>query len=112
MKVFRRIILMTTGSGFGPCLSFVEIPDRPAMRVIWQTRTTRQTYGQSIIDLLKQPDARPTIVDMLPLVIGLVSELDADAVEGGVIFNPAITRRLVFKCESRGIPAFGPIFDS
>ena len=29
MKVFRRVVLVTTGSGIGPCLSFTGDPDRP-----------------------------------------------------------------------------------
>ena len=96
MKVFRRIILVTTGSGIGPCLSFVGDPDRPAMRVIWQTRTPQQTYGQSIIDLVTELDANPTILDtstmqkrtdMLPLVVRLVREFDAEAVGHPLCFQ-------------------------
>lgn len=118
MKIFSRLIIVTTGSGIGPCLSFLGDPNRPAMRVVWQTKAPLKTYGQSILDLVHQLDGAPEIldtsktgrVDMLPLVMRLVSEFDAEAV--CVISNPMVTRKLVFECESRNLPAFGPIFDS
>lgn len=49
-------------------------------------------------------------VDMLPLVVKMYREFNAEAV--AVISNPLVTRRLVWELESRKIPAFGPIFDS
>jgi hypothetical protein len=117
MQVFNSIILVTTGSGIGPCLSFLEDPIRPAMRVIWQTKDPLKTYGQRILDLVHHLDPNPEIlqsrkgrVDMLPLMMRLFKEFRAEAV--CVISNPMVTRKLVFECESRGVPAFGPIFDS
>ena len=118
MKVFRRIILVTTGSGIGSCLSFVGDPDRAIMRVLWQTRTPQLTYGQPIIDMVREMDPNLCIidtssvgrVDMLPQVIRLYEEFGAEA--AGVTSNPATTKRIVYECEARGIPAFGPIFDS
>lgn len=118
MRIFSRLIIVTTGSGIGPSLSFLIDPNRPAMRVVWQTRAPQETYGERILDLLHELDAEPVIlstrkigrVDMLPLVVRLVKEFDADAV--CVISNPLVTRGLVFGCESRGIPAYGAIFDS
>ena len=118
MQIFSRLIVVTTGSGIGPCLSFLVDPNRPAMRVVWQTKDPKSTYGEQILDKVHQLDPRAVIlqtkklgrVDMLPLVTRLVSEFDAEAV--CVISNPMVTGMLVFGCESRGIPAYGPIFDS
>jgi hypothetical protein len=118
MRIFSRLIIVTTGSGIGPCLSFLIDPNRPAIRVVWQTKAPLHTYGQRILDMLHQLDTNPVIldtiktgrVDMLPLVTRLVSEFDAEAV--CVISNPTVTKKLVFECESRGIPAYGAIFDS
>ena len=45
---------------------------------------------------------------MLPLVFRLYREFEAEAV--AVISNPLMTKKLVWECESRGIPAFGPRF--
>jgi phosphoribosylamine-glycine ligase len=47
---------------------------------------------------------------MVPIVQRQVQEFDAEAV--CVISNPVLTARIVYELESRGIPAFGPIFDS
>ncbi|KAI1881398.1 hypothetical protein JX265_000224 [Neoarthrinium moseri] len=118
MKMFHRIIMVTTGSGIGPCLSFIGDENRPAMRVVWQTRSPLRTYGQRTVNLVKRLDQDPVIldtdvlgrVDMLPLIRDMAKEFEAEAV--CVISNPRLTARLVFELESTGIPAYGPIFDS
>lgn len=118
MRVFKKVIVVTTGSGIGPCLSFLGDDNRPELRVLWQTRAPLKTYGQGVIDLVHRMDDHPIImdtdllgrVDMVPLVQRLVSESNAEAV--CVISNPGLTRRIVFELEARGVPAFGPIFDS
>ncbi|KAK7994966.1 integral membrane protein TmpA [Apiospora arundinis] len=119
MKVFPRIILVTTGSGIGPCLSFIEDENRPAMRVIWQTRDPDATYGPRVLDLVRKLDPNPEIirtskqggrVDLLPIAIRLYKEFNAEAI--GVVSNMKLTKQLVYDLERHGIPAYGPIFDS
>lgn len=118
MKLFHRVVLVTTGSGIGPCLGFLGDEDRAAMRVVWQTRSPHKTYGDEIVGLVSQLDPNAVImdtnqtgrVDMVPLVRRLAREFDAEAV--CVISNPNLTRKLVYELESTGTPAFGPIFDS
>lgn len=118
MRVFRRVVVVTTGSGIGPCLSFLSEGDRPPLRVIWQTRNPNKTYGRDVVNLVHQLDPNPLIidtigsgrVDMLPIVRELVHEFDAEAV--CVISNPVLTKKAVFALEASGVPAFGPIFDS
>lgn len=120
MRVYKRLIIVTTGSGIGPCLSFLGLDgaDRPAMRVVWQTRAPRKTYGDGVLDLVSSMDAEPVVVDsnvsgrvdMVPLVNRLYEEFGAEAV--CVISNPRVTKKVVFDLECRGVPAFGPIFDS
>ncbi|KAK8137017.1 hypothetical protein PG984_004957 [Apiospora sp. TS-2023a] len=119
MKLFPRIVLVTTGSGIGPCLSFIEDEKRPAMRVLWQTRNPAVAYGARVIDLVKKMDPDPVIIDtsdgggrrdLLPIAVRLYHEFDAEAV--GVISNGVLTKKLVYELESQGIPAYGPIFDS
>ncbi len=48
--------------------------------------------------------------DLLELTLGAVREFDTDAVF--VVSNKPATTRLVGELERRGIPAFGPIWDS
>ncbi|KAJ5561982.1 hypothetical protein N7461_000743 [Penicillium sp. DV-2018c] len=118
LRVFDRIIIVTTGSGIGPCLGFLGDPKRPLIKVIWQTRTPIATYGQDVIDLVHQMGPDPIIldtnllgrVDMIPIVRKQVEDFRAEAVF--VISNPAMTQKIVYEFESQGIPAYGPIFDS
>jgi succinate dehydrogenase hydrophobic anchor subunit len=35
MRMFRSFIVVTTGSGIGPCFSFLAFERRPPMRIIW-----------------------------------------------------------------------------
>lgn len=118
LRVFDRIIIVTTGSGIGPCLGFLGDPNRPLIKVIWQTRNPVKTYGQDVIDLVHKMGPDPIIfdtsrdgrVDMLPIVRQQVKEFKAEAVF--VISNPKMTQDIVYEFESQGIPAYGPIFDS
>ncbi|KAJ4287914.1 hypothetical protein N0V88_007534 [Collariella sp. IMI 366227] len=118
LRMFERIIVVTTGSGIGPCLSFLEDERRPMIRVVWQTKSPLKTYGKRTLELVRRMDEEPVVmdtsvmgrVDMLPVVLGLYKEFGAEAV--CVISNPAMTKNLVYGLETRGIAAYGPIFDS
>lgn len=119
LRMYSRIVVVTTGSGIGPCLSFIADENRPKMRVVWQTRSPEKTYGPRTLELVKKMDENPVIIDtsskgqrqdMLPVVLRLCREFDAEAV--CVISNPRMTKDLVYGLESRGILAYGPIFDS
>ncbi|KAH6647809.1 hypothetical protein BKA67DRAFT_594706 [Truncatella angustata] len=118
MRVFSRIIVVTTGSGIGPCLSFIDDDNRPDMRVVWQTKSPLQTYSQRTMDLVHRLDPNPVVIDtslsgrmdMLPAILQLYDGFKAEAV--CVISNPTVTKKLVLDLETRGIHAYGPIFDS
>lgn len=118
-RMFERIIVVTTGSGIGPCLSFIEDERRPAMRVVWQTKNPLKTYGERTLELVRRMDENAVVmdtsggggrVDMLPVVLRLYREFDAQAI--CVISNKPVTKGLVYALETRGIAAYGPIFDS
>ena len=85
---------------------------------MWSTRDPRATYGDALVDEIEavQPDAviwdttqlgKP---DLVQLATQAVRGFDAEAVI--VVSNQSTTRRLVHDLERRGIPAFGPIWDS
>ena len=111
MRVFKRVVVVTTGSGIGPCLSFLGDANRPELRVIWQTRAPLKTYGQGILDLVSEMDKNPVVldtnqsgrVDMVPIIRQLVKDFDAEAV--CVISNPFVTKKVVYELESHGISA-------
>ncbi|KAH8427190.1 integral membrane protein TmpA [Aspergillus melleus] len=118
MRVYQRVIVVTTGSGIGPCLSFLGDENRPYLRVVWQTRAPQRTYGKEVMNLVSKLDPNPVIietnqsgrVDMVPIIRQLYKEFDAEAI--CVISNPFVTKKVVYELESSGLPAFGPIFDS
>lgn len=119
MKVFRKIVLVATGSGIGPCLSFLGDDYRPAMRVVWITRTPETTFGNRLLDLVRRldpdtiiwnTDQKGRLKDKLPLVLKAYQDFQAEAV--CIISNPSVTKDLVTQLEQRGVCASGPIFDS
>ena len=116
-RLFKRIVVVATGSGIGPCLSLLYANVTPR-RVLWSTPHPDTTYGAKIMNsvLKADPDAivwntrtlgRP---DMVALTYQLVLESNAEAVF--IISNPKVTRKVVYGMETRGIPAYGAIFDS
>ena len=116
--LFRKVLIVATGSGIGPCLSLLQAyPDYP-LRVVWSAQRPQATYGDDIIRAVYRADPSAVIVDtkrtgrgnLLGLAYSLLKESDCEAAV--VISNPAVTRNVVYGLESRGIPAYGPIFDS
>lgn len=116
-KLFKRVVWIATGSGIGPCLPHLLSQETPA-RLVWSTRNARKTYGDDLVEeiLDVQPDAliwntddkgRP---DLVQLAYEAVVDFDAEAVI--VISNQKLTRQVVYGMESRGIPAYGAIWDS
>ena len=116
-KLFKRVVWVATGSGIGPCLPHLLSGDTPA-KLVWSTRTPRLTYGDELVDelLAVQQDAviwdtnengRP---DLVELAYKAYKEADAEAVI--VISNKKLTWQVVYGMESRGIPAYGAIWDS
>jgi ferredoxin-NADP reductase len=116
-SMYRRVVYLVTGSGIGPCLGQI-LADRVPSRLVWSTRDPRRTYGDALVDEVEaiQPDAviwdttshgKP---DLLSLALESYAAFDAEAVL--IVSNKPTTLRLVHELERRGIPAFGPIWDS
>jgi hypothetical protein len=108
---------VVTGSGIGPALGQILAARVPA-RLLWSTRDPRATYGDALVDEVEsaQPDAviwdttRRGKPDLVQLALQTYRDFDAEAVF--VVSNKPATLRLVQGFEQRGIPAFGPIWDS
>jgi hypothetical protein len=116
-KLFTKVVLVATGSGIGPMLGHLLDTSVPS-RLVWVTKNPRRTYGDQLIDEIEaaQPDAtvwdtserdKP---DVLQLAYAAYVESGAEAVV--CIANRAETWEVVHGLERRGIPAFGPIWDS
>ncbi|EGX50393.1 hypothetical protein AOL_s00076g157 [Orbilia oligospora ATCC 24927] len=117
--IFKSVIMVATGSGIGPQLSFLlACGNRLKCRLLWSTRSPQETYGREILDLVNKVDPQAVIIDTKktgrPDIVQITYELykneEAEAVF--IISNQKITRSTVYALESRGIPAYGPVFDS
>jgi NAD(P)H-flavin reductase/uncharacterized membrane protein YtjA (UPF0391 family) len=118
--MFRSVVLVTTGSGIGPCLNLLtmDASTRPSVRVLWSTPRPLVTFGEEIVEEVRDADPAAVIwdtkrfgrPDMVGLTWQLLMESQAEAVF--VVSNPKVTKMVVYAMESRGVAAYGPIFDS
>ncbi|KAF8887819.1 hypothetical protein BD779DRAFT_1672636 [Infundibulicybe gibba] len=116
-KNYGRIVVVATGSGIGPCLSLFYADVTPR-RILWSTPHPESTYGSKIMQAVLKADNNAVVwntrtqgrPDMVTLTYQLVLESQAEAVF--IISNPKVTRKVVYGMETRGIPAYGAIFDS
>ncbi|KAL2676641.1 hypothetical protein Neosp_010405 [[Neocosmospora] mangrovei] len=115
--LFNRIVLIGTGSGIGPLLGHITRQSCPT-QLIWSTSRPEETFGKDIVGLIRSkiPDAvihdtkkegRP---DLVRMGYNMAKSFDAEAVI--VIANEKITKKIVYGLETRGIPAYGAIWDS
>ncbi|KAF2439313.1 hypothetical protein P171DRAFT_448164 [Karstenula rhodostoma CBS 690.94] len=62
--LFPRVLLITTGSGIGPCLS--SLLARPAaqfVRLVWSARAPAATYGAALLGAVHAADPDALVVD-------------------------------------------------
>lgn len=117
-KLFTKVVLVATGSGIGPVLGHLLDTTVPS-RLVWVTKNPRRTYGDAFVDeieaaqpdvLIWDTDARGGKPDVLQLAYAAYVESGAEAVI--CVSNRTVTWQVVHGLEQRGIPAFGPIWDS
>jgi hypothetical protein len=117
VKLFTRVVWVATGSGIVPVLPHLLAQQVPA-QLVWPTRSPRATYGDALVDeiLAVAPNAviwdttargKP---DIIHLADQAYSAFHAEAVI--CISNKKLTWQLVHALQRRGIPAYGPIWDS
>ncbi|KAH7054380.1 gramicidin s synthetase 1 [Macrophomina phaseolina] len=117
-KLFSPVVMVATGSGIGPCLGFFVGAPEHDVRIIWSTRNPERTYGAGVVAAVRKADPRACIVDTdrvgrqdLPaLAYSVYKESGAEGVV--IISNKRVVDWVVFELESRGVPAYGPVFDS
>lgn len=113
------MVIVATGSGIGPVLSLLKgVPNMRNVRILWSTKDPLAHYGQGVIDDVLATDPNAVIInttickrpDLLEQAHSMYVDSGAEAVF--VISNPHVTRKTIYGLESRGVPAFAPIFDS
>ena len=115
--LFKKVVYVGTGSGIGPILPHLLAHDVPN-KLIWSTRSPRQTYGDALIDEIESNTVDPLIwdtnargkPDLSQLAFEAIAQTGAEAVI--VISNQKLTQKVIYDMESAGIPAFGAIWDS
>lgn len=115
--LFTSVLYIATGSGIGPVLPHLLAGQVP-ITLLWSTRSPVATYGQALVDEIRQ--AQPGVLiwdtdvsgkpDLIALALQLQHQSGAEAVI--CIANQRLTESLVQAMESRGIPAYGAIWDS
>jgi len=117
-QLFRKVIIVTTGSGIGPCLGTMMNIPATKCRVLWSAPEPRHTFGDEICDRVLEVDPEAVVIDthavgrkdLVALAYKLYAEERAEAIF--CVSNKALSKHLVYEMESRGVPAFGPIWDS
>lgn len=118
-QIFRKVVIVTTGSGIGPCLgTIIGIQGRTSCRILWSASGPHRTFGDEICNDVLSVDLKAVIIDtkvegrpdLVRLAYELYVESDAEAIF--CVSNRQLTRKVVYAMESRGIPAYGPIWDS
>jgi len=115
--LFKRVVYVATGSGIGPVLPHLLMKHVPS-HLVWSTRNPRKTYGDALVDEILDAEPNAVIWDtdalgkpnMVKLAYRAYKEFDAEAVI--CISNKKLTWQVVEGLESRGIPAYGAIWDS
>lgn len=115
--LFNSVVVVATGSGIGPCLGHIQQPTCDT-GVIWSTSRPEASFGRGLLDEVRRrvPDAvvhdtkalgRP---DLVRMAYNMARRRRAEAVI--IIANEKITKKVVYGLESRGVPAYGAIWDS
>ena len=116
-KLFRRVLIVATGSGIAPCIGPLLQPASPT-QLVWSTPNPDKTFGKEFVTQLRAavPGAviwntrergRP---DLVAVSFNEVRRFGAEAVV--IIANEGITKKVVYGLRARGVVAMGAIWDS
>ena len=53
LPLFRRVVLVATGSGIGPCASFI-FERRATIQLLWTSPDVRETFGKELVDAIME----------------------------------------------------------
>ncbi|KAL2835979.1 hypothetical protein BJY01DRAFT_258812 [Aspergillus pseudoustus] len=115
--LFNRVVLVATGSGIGPLLGHIQVPTCP-FRLVWSTPNPVDTFGKDIVASVYNADPQAIVhdtkkqgrPDLVRLTWEAVRSSGAEAVI--IISNEKLTKKVVYGMETRGVPAYGAIWDS
>ena len=119
-KVFRSVILMSTGSGIGPCLSILGQVPNTRVRVIWSAPDPVSTFGDKVCERVLKYDPNAIIFNtrkigqQRPDLVQAAFDLHLSERAEAVFFisNRGLTKKVVEGLEAKGVSVFAPVFDS
>lgn len=119
-KVFKRVVVMATGSGVGPCLALFGHAPKTKIRVLWFASSPQSTFGEKIVSRVLEQDHEAAIwdtrmegqerPDVVTMAHTLYKAMEAEALF--FISNKKLTRKVVRELKVLGISAYAPVFDS
>jgi hypothetical protein len=116
-KLFKKVVLVATGSGIGPMLGHLLDTSVPS-RLVWVTKNPRRTYGDQLIDEIEgaHPDAliwEPASAASSAFCSRRMPPTSNRARRPSSASSTGPSPgRWCTGLTRRGIPAFGPIWDS
>ncbi|KAF3779764.1 hypothetical protein EJ110_NYTH40682 [Nymphaea thermarum] len=119
VNMYNRVLLVATGSGLCPFLSFLLQRSQANVYLVWVAKGMEQNFGEEIMSMVNSyPKEKMIIHDTAVLGRPNVTELVLKAAAKWspevviVTSNPEGSRDVVNTCKNAGVPAFGPIWDS
>ncbi|KAK0187839.1 hypothetical protein F5146DRAFT_1060955 [Armillaria mellea] len=117
VPLFRRVLFVATGSGIAPFTPHI-LSGKIEHKLFWMAPNTRATFGDPLVDdiLAASPGAvvydtrKHGKPDIVKITNRMVDEYKPECV--CVISNQKLTEKVIYGLRSRGILAFGAIFDS
>ncbi|KAK0504211.1 hypothetical protein EDD18DRAFT_491110 [Armillaria luteobubalina] len=117
VPLFKRVLFVATGSGIAPFTPHI-MSGKVNHKLFWMAPNTRATFGDPLVDMILENSPGAVVYDtrkhgrpnIVKLTNRFVDEFKPECV--CVISNQKITENVVYGLRSRGILAFGAIFDS
>ncbi|SJL07723.1 related to non-ribosomal peptide synthetase [Armillaria ostoyae] len=117
IPLFKRVLFVATGSGIAPFTPHI-MSGKVDHKLFWMAPNTRATFGDPLVDMILENSPGAVVYDtrkhgrpnIVKLTNRFVDEFKPECV--CVISNQKITENVVYGLRSRGILAFGAIFDS
>ncbi|XXG67416.1 hypothetical protein AAC387_Pa06g0774 [Persea americana] len=119
VNMYRRVVLVATGSGICVFLSFLLQPCAADVCLVWVAKGIEMNFGKEIKEMVSGfPKEKVIVHDTAILGRPNVAEMSVEAARRWkaevviVTSNPQGSRDVVNACKGAGIPAFGLIWDS
>ncbi|XP_076904545.1 adenylate-forming reductase 03009-like [Bidens hawaiensis] len=119
VNMYNRVLVVATGSGICVFLSFLLQHGPAEVCLLWVAKGIEQNFGKEIKEWVSgYPKEKVIVHDTAVMGRPNVSEMSVAAARNWraevviVTSNPEGSRDVVNACKSKGIPAFGPLWDS